>query len=244
MSEVKHLGDVSVRESWESGAKQSTEAGVLVTLVLKGLYADLESKIPAHGDDYPGQPDHCVDTADLRPRKGRQGTLTINLKPKSKDTEPNEPLHTKWEVSMERLEIPLLQNPKIAGYTEVLNLWEKSEDSLKRLFKYKDADGEVKALGGEGLEVAKDMANGMQAYLRFYPVVKKVMTYKNRPKVGKDLNKIQTPSGAGDIEGTWEYLKTGDNRNENDDGTWERSEEWTGAEKWNERYYEKAGGAG
>ena len=67
----------------------------------------------------------------------------------------------------------------------------------------------------------------------------RIRTYKGRPDVEAPGKREDPPSGG--VSG-YEYLKTADRLVQNGDRSWTRTEQWTGALKWEELLYESAEG--
>ena len=91
--------------------------------------------------------------------------------------------------------------------------------------------------------------------MRFYPLITRKRTYSREPPaVLENLSKIDTPpvpattgwngttrvpTGLSTIVGQYEWLKCQDDADENDDGSWTRTEAWMGAKSWDEDLYGK-----
>ena len=120
------------------------------------------------------------------------------------------------------------------GMAEHLAAWrDGSDDKLRRENKYKDAADAVKALTGEEIKWANKIRKGVESYLVFAPVVTRVSEYEGRPQTG-GCGKIGAPDAA--VAG-YAYLKTADRAVQNDKKSWTRTEQWTGADKWDADIY-------
>jgi hypothetical protein len=234
-SSVKRLGNHATREAPESREITVTDAGASMTIIQRGLYSALESALPKAGDAFPGIAGMIVERANLRRGKGGLGTLVTSLVPKSAEGGELTPTSVEWEVAMERLEKPLFGHPNVNGYTGQLAAWEATDAELRAQLKYRDESREIQPLTGKAADFAAKKLRGQESYLRCYPVVRKVSVYSGKPAVGAGMNTIQTPAET--AKGDWEYLKTGDSRSSLANGKWRRTEEWTGAEKWDPDLY-------
>ncbi len=236
-------GTVTARLSWESGSKTKGEVDTM-QLVYQGKYAALASIMPAKGtiaaagNDIPSG--FKVESAELRPRKGLLGTLTINLVEVdgSSGTVPSGALTSVIEIDMAQLEKPILTLTAYAGYAPIIELWKNETDAgLRSEYKYHDAAGDEQTLSGDALKVATLMLKGVESYLAFNPVITRVSTYKTRPTPA-DYGKICAPPIT--APGTWQYLKTADKIVQQADKKYQRTEQWTGADEWSSDLYASA----
>lgn len=242
-------GDVGVRESWESG-KITLGEQVRQQVVKTGLYSALKVEIMGlqRGQELDGVADMVVDSAELTPGKGSTGKLVVTLVPAGGGGEGAawpDVIRSWVEVEMAQIERPLLThselNKRESTSGDNLARWRAGGDErLKRAWKYLDDEGEEQELNEEEQKWARKILKGVESYLVFAPVVTRTTHYRAQPEVGVPGG-IETPplSVAG-----FAFLKTGDGARENQDGTWERVEAWTGADEWDADLYGAEGGGG
>jgi len=239
---VTPIGNTGTRESWESGLKQKAERNSL-ELVYTGNYAELAAAMPAKGttqDAGNGIPQgYEVEHSKLRPLRGLRGELRIVLveSEESAAEKPEGAITSIIEIDMAQLEKPLLSKPGISDAVPAqIELWRDSPANLRLAMKY-EQDGDIYDLAGDSLIFAKLILKGVESYLVFAPVVSRTSTYKNRPTPA-NYGKIETPPVT--VEGSWEYLKTADRIVQQADGSYARTEQWTGADEWDRALYEEA----
>lgn len=238
MGDVIVKGSIAVREVPESGSVEQAE-GTRRTVVQEGDYALLAAAQPARGDVWAGLPGWTVDSSHLTRKRGGLGKLVITLAPF--DPELALELRSKIEIDFVQYERPLvthktLNEGKDNEMAVHLKLW--MDGGRDPSFKYKDGEGE-KTLTEEEQAWAKLVLKGVESYLEYAPVVSRVRAYKGRPYVEAPGKRENPPEGG--VSG-YEYLKTADRLTQNEDRTWTRTEQWTGALKWEELLYESAEG--
>ena len=99
--------------------------------------------------------------------------------------------------------------------------------------KYLDATNTEKTLTAGEIVWADKIRKGVESYLLFAPVITLTGTYDGRPDSGVP-GYIATPPVS--VDG-FEYLKTADRVRQNQDRTWERVQQWTGADEWDTDIY-------
>jgi hypothetical protein len=124
---VTVVGDVSQRETSESGQINVT-SNETVSVVIKGLYDDLNSMRPAKGDSWASYPDFVVDSVVLDRGVAGAGILRIALRDSQPGATsfPGEALTDRWEIDWRPVEKPLLTNPEYDGYEATyidIDLW-------------------------------------------------------------------------------------------------------------------------
>lgn len=235
--ETVSVGDVTDRISWESGgisvgdatARQIVVEGLLTTLSATALSLQRGDVV----DDYFGM---GVDSAELAPRQGGLAKLTIRLVPSSAFATAEEPLRETIEIEMAQIEKPLLTHSKLAadGMAAHLALWRDGDSEERRAAnKYLDATNTEKTLTAGEIVWADKIRKGVESYLLFAPVITLTGTYDGRPDSGVP-GYIATPPVS--VDG-FEYLKTADRVRQNQDRTWERVQQWTGADEWDTDIY-------
>jgi hypothetical protein len=230
-------GSVANRLTWESGALTISDTPQRV-VIIDGLYSALLAVLPARGTVYTDFAGMSVDSATLIPKKGGLARLTITLvtTASSSGTTATAALREKWEIDSAQIEMPLASHPAIAefeGAADELEMWRNEPDrALKKAFKYDDG-GTEKELTGMVKTFAQKILKGVESYLRFNPVISKTGVYDGRPATAAP-GYIGTPTVS--VAG-FQYLKTADRVVQNDDRTWTRTEQWTGALEWDTDLY-------
>lgn len=230
------VGDVTGRISWESGG---VSVGDVIgrQIVVEGQFAELEATAISlqRGDVVEDYFNMGVDSAELSPRQGGLAKLTIRLVPSTAFETAEDPLRETVEIDMAQIEKPILTHPKLTGDMPAnLALWrDGADEALKRADKYKDAAGNEKTLTETEKKWAAKIRAGVESYLVFAPVITLTGSYDGRPE--SDVpGHIDTPTVS--VSG-FEYLKTCDRVRQNADRTWERVQQWTGADKWDADIY-------
>jgi hypothetical protein len=242
MGDVIVKGSIAVREVPESGSVEQAE-GTRRTVVQEGDYALLAAAQPARGDNWADMPNWTVDTSHLTRKRGGLGKLVITLVPYESfyGSFAEQELRSRIEIDFVQYERPILMHPTLnegASNYKAIHLRRWMDQGCDPFFKYRDAQGE-QTLTEEEQEWAQLILKGVEGYLEFAPVVSRIRTYKGRPDVEAPGKRENPPEGG--VSG-YEYLKTADRLTQNEDRTWTRTEQWTGALKWEELLYESAEG--
>lgn len=243
-TDVISRGDVSNRELPESG-QRVVDDFTTITLVWGGTYEALKAVQPNKGDvdtEYDG---FAVQSSTLAPRKGGMGQLTIVLSDRvayDSLTSAKE-FRERWEIDWQSIEKDLAQHKYISDdaqadqIVEEVELWRNTETRLRIKFKYIDAGGTQQELTGKALELAQKIVRGQESYVVYAPVMRRIRDYQGRPETAGG-GFVDTPEEA--VEG-YEYLKTGDRLVQQSDDVWQRVEEWTGADSWDDDLYGASG---
>jgi hypothetical protein len=232
------LGDVSIRETSDSGTKRIA-GNDSYTLVVKGKYDEMLPLMPVKGDLWAGMPGFAVDSAVLDPGPGGSGICRIELVEDQAQTYPfpNNPLSDLWEIDWRPHEKPILCNPiydAYAGQFIDLELWRNEpKATYRKAFQYQDGvDGDgapvLVTLQGQMQAVAALILKGVESYTVPAPVVTRTRTYRRRASFGA-IGFIETPDKP-EFPPGYKWLKTGDNWKQADDKNWSRREEWTGGD--------------
>ena len=121
------------------------------------------------------------------------------------------------------------------AYAADVEMWRSEADAkLRSEYKYTDGAATIN-LVGSSLKAARLILKGVESFLTFAPVISRTSTYKSRPTPA-DYGKICTPPTT--VPGSWVYLKTADRIVQQTDKTYQRTEQWTGAEEWSTDLYE------
>lgn len=184
---------------------------------------------------------------------GDSGILTINCKPTDMTGEPEEeggdptqePLKDLWSIKSVRNDISIMAycGPSEGANPNRVDLeaWMKEPDAeIANLFQYRKKDGTVKTLNAASQAVANKIVKGIEAVIRFYPIVMRKRIYSQVPPAClENIGYIDTPSGpsGGKAEGpnglataiaAHQWLKIKDDADEQSDGNWARVEGWMG----------------
>lgn len=240
-------GSAAVHDHYTGGRITNAEKQTRI-FVLQGRYADLKAQMPARNGRFRGL---RVESADLVRAKGGMGLLTITCR--GKDGASGNPSgnieETVYEIEMAQLEKPLLSKPAWSGYAEQIEAWRGSDPALRAAYKYKDAEDNEFELAGNARKIAKLLMKGVESYLVFAPVVRVTRRSNETPEdtsefrqIGKDCGKRCKPPSAplSLVDGKWDWLKTADRCQEVAGGSFERVEEWTGADEWDKDLYDEA----
>lgn len=219
------------------------------SFVYKGPYSTLASSADGFetGDEI--ETGWGYSSHELRRAPGDLGVLTINCVPKPGTDGEGEiqPLKDKWSIRSVRNDVSILAycgesegaNPNRA----MIEAWMKEPDGqLAKQWKFQKSDGTIEELTGPSLAVAKKIAKGIEAVIRFYPVVTRTRTYAECPPAClENVGFIDTPpapsgtakkpSGLADAIGRHQWLKVKDDADELDNGNWTRTEAWWGIGK-------------
>lgn len=235
---VKNIGDTNTRVTAESGGIKVADT-VTRTVVMKGPYDTLEDQVLnlRRGMLIDGM---ALDTATLSRQPGNVGKMILELVPDEAFLSiPSSAERETIEIEMAQIERPLLTHSKISEEMgKNLGLWwSGTDDKLKAAHEYIDDEGDKKTLTQDEQKWADKMLNGVESYLVFAPVITKTSIYESRPKTQK-AGMIDTPPE--NVDG-YEYLKTADVVRQLSRKEWERVEQWTGADEWDEDIYSTGG---
>ncbi len=192
---------------------------------------------------------------ELRRAPGDLGVLTISCTPPNptsgsgteQDPIVAEPLKDKWSIHSVRNDVSVLAycgesegaNPNRA----MIEAWMKEPDGqLAKQWKFQKSDGTIEELTGASLAVAKKIAKGIEAVIRFFPVVTRTRTYAECPPAClENVGFIDTPpapagtakkpSGLANAVNRHQWLKVKDDADELDNSNWTRTEAWWGIPK-------------
>lgn len=221
----------------------------------KGPFTDLETSAKgiAKGDVI--ATGWIASSWSVRRTPGNYGVLTIECTPPDptsgsgteQDPTVVEPLKDIWSIKSVRNDISIMAycgpsegaNPNRA----MIEAWMKEPDgSLAAQYKFQKPDGEVETLTGASLALVHKIEKGIEAVIRFYPVVTRTRTYAECPPAClENLGFIDTPpapsgtakkpSGLSTAVNAHQWLKVQDDVQEQSDGKWTRTESWMGITK-------------
>jgi len=216
----------------------------------KGPYTDLETagKGLAKGDVV--ATGWIASSWSVRRTPGNYGVLTIECTPPNPAGEDEqhqatvEPLKDVWSIKSVRNDVSIMAycgpsegaNPNRA----MIEAWMKEPDgSLASQHKFQRPDGETVDLPDASLALVAKIEKGVEAVIRFYPVVTRTRTYADCPpecldKVGfidtppAPAGTSKSPSGLANAIALYSWLKVQDDAQEQPDGYWTRTESWMG----------------
>ena len=221
----------------------------------KGPYTDLETagKGIAKGDVVASG--WVASSWSVRRTPGDYGVLTIECTPPDptsgsgteQDPTVVEPLKDVWSIQSVRNDVSIMAycgpsegaNPNRA----MIEAWMKEPDGqLAKQWKFQKSDGTIETLTGASLALAQKIAKGVEAVIRFYPVVTRTRTYAECPPAClENVGFIDTPpapsgtakhpSGLASAVSAHQWLKVRDDAQQQTDGNWTRTESWMGIAK-------------
>ena len=223
------------------------DSGLLVyNLIWKGDYDTLktwaEGQINAGVEIVDGL---YAQTWQLDRTPGNTGLLTVACKEFTVSVGAIAPklLKEKWELRSVRNDVSIFgycgDSSSTAQRAE-LEAWMKEPDGkLAAAFKYANAVGKEVALENDTLRVAKKIAAGKEAVVRFYAALVRTRTYDTCPPAClENLARIDTPpspgasakapNGIASAISARQWLKMQDDAIELPDGKWNRIEAWWG----------------
>lgn len=195
----------------------------------------------ANNTGFVGFPAGYVSAVELQALKGGRGRLIISTAEQDdvavwglEMAEIQKPIRT-WKANAEnkadRPDLALLAN------------WESQAGKQGLESEYNAYKYNGKVLEGNTLTLAKMIREeGIDHYAVYTPIITLTTRHNGLPSgVGSNIGKIESPADA--PEGlsaiATEWLKTADRIQGSIDGVYTRIQQWTGADKWNEKLYEK-----
>ena len=245
-------------------------------IAYKGPYTSLQTALKALAVGDTIVSGYVLRSASLRRAPAGLGVLTLSMVPGGDDESESGEVSvgslTKdtWHIKSSRNDVSIYGycNGSTVSGSEGANradieMWRAEKDpTLYRDNKFKDDSGTEYALNSQASLIAEKIKLGIEAVIRFTPVVSRSRIYSGRPPAClENLGEINTPplvsSGSSSSEWSsiktmapvglaaaldgWEWLKVQDDADENGDGTWTRTESWLGAEHWDENLYGATG---
>ena len=127
----------------------------------------------------------------------------------------------------------------------LIEAWMKEPDGeLAKKHQFQKPDGEIVQLTDDAatMDLVQKIEKGIEAVIRFYPVVTRTRTYADCPpacleKVGfvdtppAPSGTAKKPTGIGVAVSAHQWLKVRDDAQEQSDGKWTRTESWMGIAK-------------
>ena len=203
----------------------------------KGLYSELQTKARtfSQGDTFDG---NVLKAWNLERTPGNLGYLTLTFAPDAGTGEggSQNPLKVTWSVKSVRNDKSILaycgpsegNNP----YRPHIELWMKETDpDAIEADQYTGPDGEKHPLTDPDKLITEKLKKGIESVIRFYPLVTRKRIYSSDPKDSfSNLGFIDSlPRGAPNVTGEYQWLKVQDDKDQQSDGDFIRTESWMGA---------------
>lgn len=227
------------------------------TFVYKGPFSALDEAAKALDAGDTVETGWAYASHELQRVSGDYGILSIKCYPDpgSDSSGEDKPLKDVWSMRSVRNDVSVMAycgpNEGVNPNRPMVEAWMKEPDGeLASRHKFRDSNGiEVEITSDATLALIAKIEKGIEAVIRFYPVLTRTRTYaKSPPACLENLNTIDEPAGPdadaiapGNIaekidDYTW--LKVQDDAIEQADGKWTRIESWMGsADGWDEDLY-------
>lgn len=227
----------------------------------KGPYLDLQTAADALETSDQIDTGWYYASHELRRVPGSLGILTITCLPHpasgegtSQNPRVAEPLKDIWSIQSVRNDVSVMaycgdspgRNPQRA----LIEAWMKEPDgTLAKDYKFRKPDGSIFEITEDAtLVLIAKIEKGVEAVIRFYPVVTRTRTYAevppaclenlgfiNTPPVPVDSStEGKKPNGLKTAVSAHQWLKCKDDAQEQSDGKWTRTEAWMGIAKSDE----------
>lgn len=188
-----------------------------------------------------------LDSSSIRSNNDGTGVLTINcISYESGGGGDWGPVRTTFRVEMSQVQYDLEDHPYLTSCHDKCLKWLATDEAYRvnssGMFQYKDGKEFVQIENDERayLFCSAQMA-GIKNFVRYYPVIEKISVYKNPPgmaRSGRSFSGGSPTFSAGigvynspplTLNGypATNWYKSGDGWVENENGTWQRKEEWT-----------------
>ena len=229
---ARNIGSTTPAETHDSREIERLRKGRITTIRYNGSYSALAAMQPKPGTKRDGG---TVRTSALRRLQGGMGLLEYTVAAKGGDGQ--EPASVdQLEIEMAQTERPITALSEYSGYADVLELWRNAPDELRTEFKFESVSNggevEIKSLEDDypnAYKATRLILRGIESVLVFHPVVTLTTEHDARPSdYGRSIGKRQNPA-VGGYPGGYEWLKTADRLQRNQDDTWTRVQQWTGA---------------
>ena len=239
----------------------------------KGPYTDLETagKGIAKGDVVASG--WVASSWSVRRTPGDYGVLTVECTPPDptsgsgteEDPTVVEPLKDIWSIKSVRNDVSIMAycgpSPGMNPQRALIEAWMKEPDGdLAENLQFRKSDGTVFDISNSEypatVALIGKIRKGIEAVIRFYPVVTRTRTYADCPPAClENIGFIDTPpapagtakkpSGLQAAVNAHQWLKVQDDAQEQTDGKWTRTESWMGIAKtdsnnnspWDENLY-------
>ena len=250
------LPETAIPQPDETARSDSLES-LAKSYAWKGPYTQLETaaKNIEQGDAV-GQTGWVVSSWSLRRTPGDYGVLTVECTPPNPEGEedpetgqkPVLPLEDVWSIRSVRNDISIFTycGPSATNASRAeIEAWMKEPDgSLAEAYSYRDGNGIVHEIDNQlSLQIIRKIQRGVEAVIRFYPVVTRRRVYASVPPAclenlaridkprlpGNDeAARVRKPGGLSDAIDAHQWLKVQDDADQQTDGKWMRTESWMG----------------
>ena len=247
-----------------SVTKQMADASG-ATVVIEGPYETLDALTSAQIDALlPAG--YTRETATLDPAGEGMGKITVRTVAFDDPAADNlAPVRTTFRISMQEVQYDLEDHPHLAGARDKILKWLATDETVRvdgNNYYWQDPNGDLHQINdAAAIQFIEAYMAGIKTFVRYYPVITKISTWKNPPGVtmsGRSFTSGTPPfsQGIGGFDnppltlsgypsGYW--FKSGDEWTNNGDRTWSREEQWTytpegsgGSHAW---IYNSRGGA-
>lgn len=237
-------------------------------IAYKGDYEALQTAARALEIGERIEANHYLESWTLRRTPGNTGVLTLNCTVQKESssgegssqvfTPEAELLKDVWTCRSVRNDVSIMAYCGGEGYANraLIEAWQKEPDgNLAKQYKFKDSGGkEQKIEDAATLDVIHKIEKGIEAVMRFYPIITRTRTYdREPPEVYENLarvdtpkvplhysdkdasareKKVRVPKGLAGIVNMHTWLKIQDDTQEQPDGKWTRTESWMGVQTW------------
>ena len=189
--------------------------------------------------------DYAVESSRLDPAGGGMGKLTIVAVRTPTAAETSAAVRSTLRIGMEEVQYDLEDHPYLAGARATILKWLATDETVREAngnYYWQSPDGAKHAIAdATALKFIAAYMAGIRHFVRYYPVVDRISTWRAPPGMTQAGRSFTggTPlfsAGLGGYDdppatlsgypaGNW--FKSGDNWEENGNGTWTRREQWT-----------------
>jgi len=236
MSATKVLGSGSPVETSRVSSYGDKES---VTVDGEGAYALVAAARPATyvPDGY------TYDTHTLAATGDGMGKLTVRCV-RFESGNDFAPVRTTFEVDMQETTYDLVSHPHLSGVVGICNQW-VSDGCIAHDGNYYTKNAETEAeeqiTNNTAIQFCAAYSSGIRNYVRYFPVISKVSTWKNPPGLTRSgtsfsggslpfsstLGKFDTPPITLSGFAANNYFKSADRWCQAENKTWTRTEQWT-----------------
>lgn len=224
-----------VKRQPEDSANLDESAVLGFSIRFKGPYSTLKTAASGYSQGDLVEEDVALKAWEIQKRPGSLGVLSLICVPVDQtsggESPSTQPFKVQWSVKSCRNDKSILSYCGGSARREALELWMKETDAdALDEFGYKRPDGSVEPLNSQEQAIANKIKKGIDAVIRFYPLVIRKRFYHAYPQDSfKDLGFVTNlPNGAPTPSGGYSWLKVQDDCDENGEN-WLRTESWMGA---------------
>lgn len=246
----------------------ASEGKATHAIAYKGDYAALQTAARALEIGERIEANHYLESWNLRRTPGDTGILTLNCAVQKEETtgagdtavtNPTvELLKDVWTCRSVRNDVSIFAYCGGEGYANraLIEAWQKEPDgNLANQYKFKNSAGKEEEITDQPtLDVIHKIEKGIEAVMRFYPIITRTRTYDREPDAVyeklayvdtppvplhySDKNasarekKVRVPKGLAAVVNGHTWLKIQDDVQEQPDGKWTRTESWMGVQTW------------